>query len=70
MKSELRRYKTLTDKELNEQLDEVKTKYPKLFQFIVDFLNREVSLEEVETFKNLTREKQDKYLEERYKKVG
>ncbi|HEL0025411.1 TPA: hypothetical protein TUY17_000625 [Streptococcus equi subsp. zooepidemicus] len=70
MKTELKKSRALTDKEFKEQLDEVKLKYPKLFQFIIAFLNREVSLEEVEMFKNLTREKQDKYLEERYKTVA
>ena len=40
----------MTQAEFDELMTEIKEKRPNLFQFIVDFLNRKVSTEEVDDF--------------------
>ena len=59
---------TITNLEINTQADldnlmsEVKVESPNLFQFIVDFINKKVSIEEVEAFLKMEHEVQQLYI--------
>ena len=59
---------TITNLEINTQADldnlmsEVKAESPNLFQFIVDFINKKVSIEEVEAFLKMEHEVQQLYI--------
>lgn len=59
---------TITNLEINTQADldnlmsEVKAENPNLFQFISDFINKKVSIEEVEAFLKMEHEIQQLYI--------
>ena len=59
---------TITNLEINTQADldnlmsEVKKESPNLFQFISDFINKKVSIEEVEAFLKMEHEIQQLYI--------
>ncbi|MFS9054351.1 hypothetical protein [Streptococcus infantis] len=59
---------TITNLEINTQADldnlmsEVKAESPNLFQFISDFINKKVSIEEVEAFLKMEHEIQQLYI--------
>jgi hypothetical protein len=42
--------KEMTQTEFDELIAEIKEKYPKLFQFLSDFVDRKVTYEEVDDF--------------------
>ena len=52
----------MTQAEFDELMTEIKEKRPNLFQFIVDFLNRKVSTEEVDDFLKMERSDQVDYI--------
>lgn len=52
----------MTQAEFNKQMAEIKEKRPNLFQFIADFVDRKVSIEEVENFLNMKRSDQVLYI--------
>ena len=52
----------MTQAEFDELMTEIKEKRPNLFQFIVDFLNRKVSTEEVDDFLKMERSDQVEYI--------
>ena len=52
----------MTQAEFDKQMAEIKEKRPNLFQFIVDFLNRKVSTEEVDDFLKMERSNQVDYI--------
>lgn len=52
----------MTQAEFDELMTEIKEKRPNLFQFIVDFLNRKVSTEEVDDFLKMEHRKQVDYI--------
>jgi hypothetical protein len=52
----------MTQAEFNKQMAEIKEKRPNLFQFISDFVDRKVSIEEVENFLNMKRSDQVLYI--------
>lgn len=59
---------TITNLEINTQADldnlmsEVKAESPNLFQFISDFINKKVSIEEVEAFLKMEHKIQQLYI--------
>lgn len=59
---------TITNLKINTQADldnlmsEVKAESPNLFQFISDFINKKVSIEEVEEFLKMEHEIQQLYI--------
>ena len=59
---------TITNLKINTQADldnlmsEVKAESPNLFQFISDFINKKVSIEEVEAFLKMEHEIQQLYI--------
>ena len=59
---------TITNLEINTQADldnlmsEIKAESPNLFQFISDFINKKVSIEEVEAFLKMEHEIQQLYI--------
>lgn len=59
---------TITNLEINTQADldnlmsEVKAESPNLFQFISDFINKKVSIEEVEAFLKMEHEIKQLYI--------
>ena len=59
---------TITNLEINTQADldnlmsEVKAESPNLFQFISDFINKKVSIEEVKAFLKMEHEIQQLYI--------
>ena len=59
---------TITNLEINTQADldnlmsEVKAESPNLFQFISDFINKKLSIEEVEAFLKMEHEIQQLYI--------
>ena len=61
---------TITNLEINTQADldnlmsEVKAESPNLFQFISDFINKKVSIEEVEAFLKMEHEIQQLYIKD------
>ena len=52
----------MTQAEFDELMTEIKEKRPNLFQFIVDFLNRKVSTEEVDDFLKMGHRNQVNYI--------
>ena len=52
----------MTQAEFDELMTEIKEKRPNLFQFIVDFLNRKVSTEEVDEYLKMDHRKQVDYI--------
>lgn len=52
----------MTQAEFDELMAEIKAKCPNLFQFIVDFVDRKVSSEEVDDFLNMKRSDQVVYI--------
>ncbi|MDU2588703.1 MAG: hypothetical protein E7C97_05240 [Streptococcus sp.] len=52
----------MTQAEFDELMTEIKEKRPNLFQFIVDFLNRKVSTEEVDDFLKMEHRNQVNYI--------
>lgn len=52
----------MTQAEFDELMTEIKEKRPNLFQFIVDFLNRKVSTEEVDDFLKMEHKNQVDYI--------
>ena len=54
--------KEMTQAEFEKQMAEIKEKHPKLFQFIVDFINKKVSIQEVEAFQKMEHEVRQLYI--------
>ena len=52
----------MTQAEFDEVMAEIKAKRPNLFQFIVDFLDRKVTAEEVDDFLKMERSDQVDYI--------
>lgn len=52
----------MTQTEFDELIAEIKEKYPKLFQFLSDFVDRKVSTEEVDDFLKKGRSDQVDYI--------
>ena len=52
----------MTQAEFDELMAEIKEKCPNLFQFITDFVDRKVSIEEVDEYLKMKREKQVEYI--------
>ena len=52
----------MTQAEFDKQMAEIKEKIPNLFQFISDFVDRKVSIEEVDNFLNMKRSDQVLYI--------
>ena len=52
----------MTQAEFDKQMAEIKEKRPNLFQFTSDFVDRKVSIEEVENFLNMKRSDQVVYI--------
>ena len=52
----------MTQAEFDKQMAEIKESNPNLFQFITDFLNRKVTLEEAEEFLKMERTDQVEYI--------
>lgn len=52
----------ITQAEFDEVIAEIKDRNPNLFQFITDFLDRKVSIEEVEEFLKMERTNQVDYI--------
>lgn len=52
----------MTQAEFDELMAEIKEKRPNLFQFISDFVDRKVSIEEVEEYLNMKRSDQVLYI--------
>ena len=52
----------MTQAEFDKQMAEIKEKIPNLFQFISDFVDRKVSIEEVDDFLNMKRSDQVVYI--------
>ncbi|MCP1639672.1 hypothetical protein J2T50_001381 [Streptococcus gallinaceus] len=52
----------MEEKEILDILKEVRYTYPELFAFITDFINRKISIEEVEMFKKMSIDEQNQYI--------
>ena len=52
----------MTQAEFDKQMAEIKDRNPNLFQFIVDFLDRKVTAEEVDDFLKMERNDQVEYI--------
>ncbi len=52
----------MTQAEFDKQMAEIKEKRPNLFQFTSDFVDRKVSIEEVDDFLNMKRSDQVVYI--------
>mgnify|MGYP000982769379 FL=1 len=52
----------MTQAEFDELMAEIKEKCPNLFQFITDFVDRKVSIEEVDEYLKMKREKQVEHI--------
>ena len=52
----------MTQAEFDEVMAEIKSRNPNLFQFIADFVDREVTTEEVDDWLKMKREKQVEYI--------
>lgn len=55
--------KEMTQAEFEKQMAEIKEKHPNLFQFIVDFINRKVSIQEVGDLLKMEQSDQVDYIE-------
>ena len=53
----------MTQAEFEKQMAEIKEKHPNLFQFIVDFINRKVSIQEVGDLLQMDQSDQVDYIE-------
>ena len=54
--------KNMTQAEFDEVMAEIKAERPSVFQFITDFLDRKVTLEEVDEFLKMERAEQVDYI--------
>ena len=52
----------MTQAEFDELMVDLREKEPNLFQFIVDFINKKVSIQEVEAFQKMEREAQQLFI--------
>lgn len=52
----------MTQAEFDDLMAEIKENEPNLFQFIVDFINKKVSIQEVEAFQKTERTDQVEYI--------
>ena len=52
----------MTQAEFDDLMVELKENEPNLFQFIVDFINKKVSIQEVEAFQKMEREAQQLFI--------
>ena len=52
----------MTQAEFDKQMAEIKERNPNLFQFIADFVDRKVSIEEVDEFLKMERTNQVDYI--------
>lgn len=52
----------MTQAEFDEVMTEIKEERPNLFQFIVDFINKKVSIQEVEAFQKMEHEVRQLYI--------
>ncbi|RSI92929.1 hypothetical protein [Streptococcus mitis] len=52
----------MTQAEFDKQMAEIKERNPNLFQFIADFVDRKVSIEEVDEFLKMERNDQVDYI--------
>lgn len=52
----------MTQAEFDEVMTEIKEEWPNLFQFIVDFINKKVSIQEVEAFQKMEHEVRQLYI--------
>ena len=52
----------MTQAEFDEVMTEIKEECPNLFQFIVDFINKKVSIQEVEAFQKMEHEVRQLYI--------
>lgn len=55
--------KEMTQAEFEKQMAEIKEKHPKLFQFIVDLINRKVTIKEVGDLLKMEQSDQVDYIE-------
>ena len=55
--------KEMTQAEFEKQMAEIKEKHPKLFQFIVDSINRKVTIKEVGDLLKMEQSDQVDYIE-------
>ncbi|HFI0101773.1 TPA: hypothetical protein ACGORV_000264 [Streptococcus suis] len=58
----MKKIQDMTQEEIDSINEEIKRKAPKLHQFILDFLDRKVTSEEVENFLALTKKEQWAYI--------
>ena len=54
--------KNMTQAEFDDLLADLKENEPNLFQFIVDFINKKVTVQEVEAFQKMEPEVQQLYI--------
>lgn len=52
----------MTQAEFDKWMAEIKEECPNLFQFIVDFINKKVSIQEVEAFQKMEHEVRQLYI--------
>ena len=52
----------MTQAEFDEVMTEIKEECPNLLQFIVDFINKKVSIQEVEAFQKMEHEVRQLYI--------
>ena len=52
----------ITQAEFDDLMDDLKENEPNLFQFIVDFINKKVTVQEVEAFQKMEHEAQQLYI--------
>lgn len=52
----------MTQAEFDDLMVDLKENEPNLFQFIVDFINKKVSIQEVEAFQKMEREAQQLFI--------
>lgn len=52
----------MTQAEFDKRMAEIKEECPNLFQFIVDFINKKVSIQEVEAFQKMEHEVRQLYI--------
>lgn len=53
----------MTQAEFDDLMAEIKENEPNLFQFIVDFINKKVSIQEVEAFQKMEHEVRQLYIQ-------
>lgn len=52
----------MTQAEFDKRMAEIKEKHPNLFQFIADFVDKKVSIQEVEAFQKMEHEVRQLYI--------